>query len=201
MSFMLVTQNRGEVDGFGFMSTDTTKVMLGELPSIWIGQFCVFASETIVSFVKGVPPEDRDNLDRKLRFMFALDKKLEQKIRRTDNPLNLPRDFSSNLGTLERELGGAIFADKPDDKKVSQLLEELHLAANNYEGGAILYKSNPFVIQDGLVVIGDTYVVEPFEFISFALSYLTGGMSGWDERGIPDYAHRALTEVLEVLAS
>lgn len=213
MSFSIETKNRGNVSEFGFWGSDTTRIMLGELPSIPIGQFCRYATEAIVASLPLASVEQREAMKRMIT--FAVQRNESKVIRATTNPLDFPRHHPIDVTSTEQvsdvlqvetyrapqgffeELREA--SEKGDEDRTEQLIDEWYLGMNSSKGNTVEYSENPFEVKPTVIVIRKMYEVDFDEFALFAIHYITGGLVGWDSRGIPDYAHESLQTLQQAI--
>ena len=189
MSFEVATTN-GEVFTGGFFSADTSRIMLGDLPVITMKQFCEFSTEVLL---EAIPQLDGHVLEEVQEHIAFAQSGIEGAAEREDsNPYTGFESIDVLMAAFDKA------KKEGNQREAEDASEAATMAMSEIFGNfCVLYEENPFVFRDGLVAIGDQYEVSVDEFASFTASYLRGGFLGWGSHGVPDYAARAVEQLVQ----
>lgn len=182
----------GESFNAGFWGPDTTRVMLGGLPTMSLKQFCDYATQAIVGCAPELAPEQRQNCSGWVKWVRQ--DALEKTPVRTTGTF---RTGFEEVGTLLTEMEQA-----EDPQTKAETIEALAMA-NSIRLGNIseVYDENPFLFRDDAISIGESYEVDPVEFVVFTTQCLHGGLFGWDEElGVPECVVAAVNQLETALA-
>lgn len=162
MSSVLETLNRGNVEDCGFVFGDVACVRLGALPSMPIGQFAEYSTETIIQILESQDLDPSLKNDVVARIALNCGRVLQAYIYQTDMKLH------------------------PEDKKdeiVQHVVQNvIPRIASEVGNPAREYSSNPFVFENGQLTISNFYEMSVPKFVAFAGKMLAGGMHGWNPR-------------------
>lgn len=190
MSYRIETLNKGTIENFGFLGPDVSKIRLGEMPAIDFEDFCNWSTNTLIVALETADHDLKKEIET---IVAGTHGKIKDLSVRED-----PLDFRTET---RRALAEAL--EKLPDNHVmkvpfEQMIEELDRSQDSWET-AQHYDSNPFSIEGGHIVIGNTYKLTLREFAYFSTYVMAGGWFGWDERGIPRPARESIDKLQDCL--